>query len=435
MSEINFKFQFHNVGQGLFYSAKIDDFSMVYDCGAEKEKYLKSNIIQFPKNDVLDLLVISHFHKDHINGIIDLLETVKTVENLVIPYFPPYIRILYRLNAKSFPEWYYDFLFDPVSFFLSIKEVFIKRIIIMSSPDEGDSLGSIENIPFPDIPNTSNDNDKYAKFWKEFKDNEKLIKSILANEEPEIITHESKKMYKWIQNGKLLVKEHLSELKIHNWIFKFYNCSVNWEYYKEFKTILENDSDLNFSNLDEFKEILKTKSNLNKFQECYKKLYKSDFNNTSLILYHGPYQTFDKIEKLNIECLCRNRYFSCDCFPFKLRDFSYLKSDIKNVGTFLTGDIDFKKKIDEIVDHYKNYLKNIVFFQVPHHGAESNWTNAIFHYFSHDKNILFIIPAGISNKYGHPSTEIIEEIINRQKVLCWVNEFCGLQMELVIVIQ
>jgi len=36
-------FTFHNVGQGLFYSGKIENFNFIYDCGSENTTWLKKS--------------------------------------------------------------------------------------------------------------------------------------------------------------------------------------------------------------------------------------------------------------------------------------------------------------------------------------------------------------------------------------------------------
>lgn len=61
----------HPVGQGAFYSEifstrKKKFFTVVYDCGHNKRASSKAEI---EKLDTVDLIFISHFHDDHINGI------------------------------------------------------------------------------------------------------------------------------------------------------------------------------------------------------------------------------------------------------------------------------------------------------------------------------------------------------------------------------
>jgi beta-lactamase superfamily II metal-dependent hydrolase len=64
---------FRNVGQGLFYTGKIGEFTFVYDCGSNSGmNYVEKAVDDF-HNEVqstkLGMLVISHFDSDYINGI------------------------------------------------------------------------------------------------------------------------------------------------------------------------------------------------------------------------------------------------------------------------------------------------------------------------------------------------------------------------------
>ena len=73
---VNFTRKFHPVGFGAFYTECHEfggrEINVVYDCGTLKgETFIEGCIRkQFPKDKtVIDILFISHFHKDHINGV------------------------------------------------------------------------------------------------------------------------------------------------------------------------------------------------------------------------------------------------------------------------------------------------------------------------------------------------------------------------------
>ena len=83
---------FHPVGQGAYYSERhiSNNINIVYDCGTEyknrNNKGIKSVVHQsFSKDEVIDILFISHFDFDHISLIDELMNTVKEVKNVVIP--------------------------------------------------------------------------------------------------------------------------------------------------------------------------------------------------------------------------------------------------------------------------------------------------------------------------------------------------------------
>lgn len=85
---------FHPVGQGAFYSERFYEengleFTMVYDCGSEDSNRweLHEKIYDFRqelKGRAIDLLFISHFHSDHVNGLKELLQDIR-VRKTVVP--------------------------------------------------------------------------------------------------------------------------------------------------------------------------------------------------------------------------------------------------------------------------------------------------------------------------------------------------------------
>jgi len=143
---VKFTETFYNVGQGLFYSGLIKNYkqqlSFVYDCGSKspnRGKILEDAIEEFSESfgdstKKIDLLVISHFHADHVNGLEKLLDMAE-VNTVVIPYFPPIVRLYYALANPGQDKWYYEFLFDPVKYFLSRKEKIKKIILIFENSD------------------------------------------------------------------------------------------------------------------------------------------------------------------------------------------------------------------------------------------------------------------------------------------------------------
>lgn len=87
----------HPVGQGAFYGEILhrpginDDKRIVYDCGVMPLSIrLKEEIGNFlPKDSTIDVLFISHFHADHVNGIKLLAEKYK-IKHLVLPQIDRY---------------------------------------------------------------------------------------------------------------------------------------------------------------------------------------------------------------------------------------------------------------------------------------------------------------------------------------------------------
>lgn len=132
-------FNFYPMGHGLFYAGSLlnHNYNFVYDCGSMQlsstniEK-LTNHFFRLCPIGTLEFIAISHFHKDHINGVTNLLKSFK-VKEVIAPYISnnPVVRlaifaalmaldteekddyidqilaILIRLNESS-GEWQYD---------------------------------------------------------------------------------------------------------------------------------------------------------------------------------------------------------------------------------------------------------------------------------------------------------------------------------------
>ena len=84
----------HPVGQGAFYSEIFSErknklFTVVYDCGSNNKGCLKTNI---EKLGTADLVFISHFHSDHINGIKELQQNANPL--IIIPGISHYAFVI-----------------------------------------------------------------------------------------------------------------------------------------------------------------------------------------------------------------------------------------------------------------------------------------------------------------------------------------------------
>lgn len=99
MSSFNMWRTIHPVGQGAFYSEifHFDESSeklVVYDCGSTAKNKLKKVITNaLPQGKDIDILFISHFDSDHVNGLKEL-SLHHNIRNVVVPQYDNY-------------EWYF----------------------------------------------------------------------------------------------------------------------------------------------------------------------------------------------------------------------------------------------------------------------------------------------------------------------------------------
>ncbi|HAS14186.1 MAG TPA: hypothetical protein DCS01_02665 [Idiomarina abyssalis] len=120
------KVYFNNVGQGLFAEVYVGDdsgneFRIVYDCGtSNRQRVVKDAILASThraKNRPIDLLVISHFDKDHISGVIDLIRT-QQVRSIMLPKFSYVLRVAFaslKDNSELSNSDVREVLENPVS--------------------------------------------------------------------------------------------------------------------------------------------------------------------------------------------------------------------------------------------------------------------------------------------------------------------------------
>lgn len=105
----------HPIGQGAFYTERIECdnrvYNVVYDCGSNFRKnasaILKREIASYYANhDVIDILFISHFDNDHINGIDELRKRTSKIKNIVVPLIEKKDFWFYEIENEGFQSFY-----------------------------------------------------------------------------------------------------------------------------------------------------------------------------------------------------------------------------------------------------------------------------------------------------------------------------------------
>lgn len=363
-------FIFHNIGQGLFYSGHIkcgnDSFDFVYDCGGKNITTTTRRFEHFlekeDKNDnkkILDLLVISHFHTDHFNGISKLLEKVK-VNHVIIPFYTFAERMEYLLSVDSSGDDfdnYLEFLQSPYKYLLNICPD-IKSIIVMVRGNKRFLNDNPIDILNPDkIDKKLIDTDILGAIKKEEKDGLDGFKTTIS-----VINDSS------IFNFKKC------------WYFAFYADESFRSKFNQYGVEKELNALKNNIPSQIKKELrnIKKKYNLNN----------SELNEASLMLLHRSNK------KLNL-----NRS------SFENNNFIH----------FLTGDFNFNKTSVKIVKkHFQNFCKDydVLVLQVPHHGSKDNWNKELI---INKKFNICVIPYGVDNRYGHPAISVLKDIKLRHR--------------------
>lgn len=90
------------VGQGGFAGERIEDYVVVFDCGSISSTSMVESCIDrvYREIDHVDLLFISHFDNDHVNGIRYLLSYL-TVKRAVVSWIPKELRAAYGVYTNG----------------------------------------------------------------------------------------------------------------------------------------------------------------------------------------------------------------------------------------------------------------------------------------------------------------------------------------------
>jgi len=424
---------FHGIGQGLFYSGKISiqssndtksSFNFVYDCGsASQKKYLYTEIEEYKKlklqSKKLDLLMISHLHSDHVNGLYNLLCDIE-VDNVVLPYLKPVERALLSvLYDRKRPHWYFEFLSNPTEFF---RKRDVKNIIYVSRGED------VETTP----PTAREDSLNEVKF------------SLKMNFEG--MKHDEKKEEYAEKNDKIIdsnviFKKDSYPAKIYNlWNFYFFTSPIDKNKLNSFYNAviqIQNESKDREIFRDSIFEIIRDENKRKELKEIYKKKITQDLNLTSMACLHGPIYLLPNIDLrsefnfglwpfpfiLPYRNICKeidiwyhDLYHEWRHILHKTKDFYRNRSH-----SFLTGDINSISEWKNIKKRYSSLFKHLQSLQIPHHGSKNNWNNEI------PLNVGpcdYIVSAGIRNKFSHPHLEVIKNISQTLSpdVIKWAHE-------------
>ena len=328
---------FHPVGHGAFYTERFYDddgfntANVVFDCGrfeAAKtnwsyplfktwiEDYVK-NRSGLAKNDVIDILFISHFHTDHINGLDYLLQNYD-VKKVVIPAIAP-LTVIDAICYNSLIGADVDVLVD-----------FFQRC------SEGDLKDRVCQINIAD--------ERYS----------------ICDDSPEI---DSDSLQGTISTPHKITIGNLLWLYVP--FYRVDSVKQNRlisQLSGSFPTVFANGT----ISFDALREEIKSKG-VKPFKDVYESVFNGQHNSYSLTLYSGVNQ------KKQCHCNCtlkhQDRYAGED-----VKNAQYC-----NVNCLYMGDYEaLNSGLTDLKNFYSSVWKYIGVLQVPHHGSEHNSDNDLY---------------------------------------------------------
>lgn len=378
---------FHTIGQGAFYTEEFQEkdqriFLTVYDCGsltlqpmnyATNRSKLGRKITSDLGNVIngrakVDLLFISHFDMDHINGC-KMLDP----KLVIIPYLTPLQLAYFKASNGTF----------DIRFYNNISNIFSNAKIIKVLP------AGIDNIP-------------------EDRDEERLppLSDLTFNEEDWPSGNWMSKVgapSRYMNSGGVI--------KFPNgWEYVMYNPNM-LHYITNFVNALDKSHTIDRAKIDKKDNGNYVIANLDELKKIYKST--GPQNNHSLQVYSGGdnryyhYYSYPVVEGRLSEVVL-NLYHQG--YPiFYIEDLINERHWLS--GCLYSGDI---KVEDFWLNDYTNILgrnrvTNVGWVQIPHHGSKENDGAKLLNV--SDPHIVHaIISAGSHNRYGHPSSQIIQKI-------------------------
>ena len=362
---------FYPVGQGAFYSERHESYNIVYDCGSMSISKGRKVVSQrFSKEDIIDILFISHFDYDHISLIEDLKATVKEIRNVVIPLLHRNEKILLSNIFKALGEYSLASLVNNPNKFFGAET----RIISVQVYEEKEEINSKEE----EVANVE-------------------LSNVIGPEQNQEIP-----------SGTPITIENYSD-----WVFIPFNYKYK-DRSKEFLSLLKKHHVNRVRNNPNHILDLSIRK---KIKTIYTKI-RGKINQNSMFLYSGPqkenYQCYQGVywdlrllspfstpSRHPFPSLSKYSFINLNKYPLK----DSLPCQYK-VACLYTGDGDLNKV--DMKEIYKDYWNLIGTIQIPHHGSLKSFNESIL------KDQYFLCPfsVGENNSYGHPSGKVISKILS-----------------------
>ncbi|EMF7565429.1 TPA: hypothetical protein ACGFAK_004971 [Serratia marcescens] len=413
---------FHSVGNGTFKTGSIfnlsgsDSFYWVYDCGSTRKTSLKHKIQNmsthpcFPSN--IDMLVLSHFDEDHVNGVEDLLRHCH-VKSLVLPFseWTQSVREISVLGKKGTSPSTALLQLNPLQWLATREfDVQVDEVVLIQGGSDRppNALGEEKPNPKPDDFQRDDDSSILGDGYFTFNQ-----PTALGTIKLRTIKHD-RPMYAIKSNFEFIffnAEKDFTELGlIINKAGKLYSKKSNRPL-SDVKADIQNTiMSLNLHNPTSVMPLDWRKT----LKKCYQKHFghtSQAKNNISLCMYAAPAQMETSIFMVRSNLIMR---------PNSL-------SPTSRLATLCTGDIHLTP---EVISDLRNHLgpqrwDKIGLIQVPHHGSKNSWKVG---------NAALLSPAQFlhcaSGTKHHPHSTVIKDLSG--KIVHTANNTSGVSIKYLV---
>nr|WP_294464722.1 MBL fold metallo-hydrolase [uncultured Sellimonas sp.] len=356
------------VGQGAFYTEQFDSgVNIVYDCGSSTSKSAveKQIACTFEPRERIQAVFISHLHEDHINGLPYLLSHC-CVERLYLPFLTEEEILLTRLIARL----------------ENAESAFLSKLLV-------DPYGAVQDYTL------QNDTMTPDIFYVMPPDSTRRPGGNVAS----------------VSSGEMLTV--LDSGIPSDWTFIPFNFQNAQRSKSFFRGLKKNGYDK--KTLQSYLETSDIFSyDWDDLKRIYQKYAPGSLNSNSLVVYSGPRSESGR---------------AVQPYRFFMPDLSDPQSGRQNGypdGFLFLGDYDAgaKDSWPELTDHLADYMPFVGTVQVPHHGSMHNYNEELS-----CGQFILIISAGYQNKYKHPHTKVLKDMLMKRAVHFWITEHAGTMVQ------
>ena len=388
------------VGQGCFHVGSVEwgsvpgsgSYRYVYDCGSKNKTALTHSVnAMLNRHPGIDALFISHLHDDHVNGLDQLLSSVRA-NTVFIPHLSVGAIVADLVAGAADGALSHSLIeasLDPQGWF---GQRGVSRIVRVRPSPPGEPLAAgtgSEDSPEGGEP-------RYADIsWKprETRDEKGATPADLES----------------MESGQMLAPD--PGTRTLDWVLVPHvdpELQVN---VTRFETEIANVLgllDLYDLTTQQLSDALQVAEQRKKLRDCYTGCFGANHNRVSMSVYSGP--------KSDPE----GQHWSY--FPeYWFRDLFHWRGAAGWIGT---GDAELKD--DQVRNawqrSYDFFLPNLSTLLLPHHGSNRNFSSELLKY---PRLANCIVSAGDPSQYSHPGIEVIESVKHALKHFHHVSEKPG----------
>jgi hypothetical protein len=407
---MHFRHHFHPAGHGTFFSGHIGSdrdphrFVWVYDCGSKESSHLRGLIEDFhgqlttPKQpeDHIDLLCISHFDSDHVNGL-DLFFDKFRVKTLILPYMSLHARMRWACEVSedetADAAAVAGMILDPVTY-LQLREYGdrIGRIVLIRGHDSDNKDMSDAGVP-PPAPEDD---------IRDLPDHKEQLRSRAENKTAMDIADDG---YGCLGNslaGRVTIRDDTKALGVDGvYEFVFYNRAWPKDLSPKSGAALRKIG-ADAAEIIQKYRMANARVAQRGWREALKKLYEHHFgatakakNEISLCVYGRS--------------LLEERMVPCELYRQTMQGVvaSLKLTNTDKTGVLMTGDIALDAKgLIALQKHLgPTRWQRTGLMQIPHHGSEHNWQSGNSRICKHDYSV--ICASGVQH---HPHKEVLKDV-------------------------